>query len=159
MGEQRFRKETIEVNLPHPLYKKSDVLCKITAWLIEREGVRLAVHRGMRSTIDMDDKVIAIQADVPEYEKHKAWAITHANTGRLIGLYAPSELKARQMAEAVLHDPILSKVMNASDEGMILRRARLSGLDKVKTRMDVIRKTVMSGRAHELPGMASEGEE
>ena len=155
MGRQKFRKQTVKVSLPHPLYNKTEVLCEMTAWLIEQNGIQLAVHHSVRPRINTSDKVVAMRCIPPKNEKHKSWTVTHINTGKSLGLYASSEAKARQIAQAVLHDTILSDVLNGSDESTILKRARLAGLDKVRTRMDVIRKTVLDGRAHELPGIAS----
>jgi hypothetical protein len=159
MGRQKFRKQTVKVSLPHPLYNKTEVLCEMTAWLIEQNGIQLAVHHSVKPSINTSDEVVAMRCILPKDEKHKSWTVTHINTGKSLGLYAPSEVKARQIAQAVLYDKTLSGVLNGPDESTILRRARLAGLDNVRTRMDVIRKTVLDGRAHELPGMASGGEE
>ena len=159
MGQQKFRRRTVKVSLPHPLYNKTEVLCEVVAWSIERRSVQLAVHRSVKSVINVDDEIVAMKCSPPTHEKHLSWSVVHINTGKLLGFYAPSETKARQIAQAVLHDRILLDVLNGPDESTILRRAKLVGLDKVRTRMDVIRKTVLDGRAHELPGMASGGEE
>ena len=159
MKQPRFRRQLIQVSLQHPTYQKEEVSCGARVMVVEANGVQLAVHRKLRAAINADDEVVAIQAFVPEYEAHKAWDVTHVASGKSLGMRVPSETKARQVALATLHDKILLSVFKGANEIMIHRRARLSGLDKVKTRMDVIRKTVLAGRAHELPGMASGGEE